>query len=63
VQWLLIKHRDVYAVPDSDVAADNLTSVATGRSMEEIATGRRKVWRSNRPVEQKVLVKRVTGSP
>jgi bifunctional non-homologous end joining protein LigD len=63
VQWLLIKHRDVYAVPDSDVAADNLTSVATGRSMEEIATGRRKVWRSNRPVERKVLVKRVTGSP
>jgi bifunctional non-homologous end joining protein LigD len=47
-QWLLIKHRDEYAVPESDVAADNQTSVATGRSMEEIATGRSRVWRSNR---------------
>jgi bifunctional non-homologous end joining protein LigD len=52
-QWLLIKHRDEHAAPDSDVAADNLTSVATGRTMEEVATGRGRVWRSNRPVEQK----------
>jgi hypothetical protein len=51
----LIKHRDEHAVPDSDVAADNQTSVATGRSMEEIATGRGRVWRSNRPVESKGL--------
>jgi bifunctional non-homologous end joining protein LigD len=54
-QWLLIKHRDEYAVPDSDVTADNQTSVATGRSMEEIATGRSRVWKSNRPVEPKGL--------
>jgi bifunctional non-homologous end joining protein LigD len=54
-QWLLIKHRDEYAVPESDVAADNLTSVATGRSMEEIAAGKSRVWRSNRPVEPKGL--------
>ena len=36
-QWLLIKHKDEYAVPGSDVAADHQTSVATGRTMEEIS--------------------------
>jgi bifunctional non-homologous end joining protein LigD len=47
-QWLLIKHRDEYAQPGSDVTAEHMTSVATGRSMEEIAGGRSKVWHSNR---------------
>jgi bifunctional non-homologous end joining protein LigD len=47
-QWLLIKHRDEFAVPDSDVVADNQTSVATGRTMDEIAEGKSRVWRSNR---------------
>jgi len=46
-QWLLIKHRDDYAA-DSDVVADNMTSVTTGRTMEEIAEGKSRVWRSNR---------------
>src|SRR3954471_14054462 len=54
-QWLLIKHRDEHAAPGSDVTAENETSVATGRTMEEIATGRSRVWRSNRPVEPKGL--------
>ena len=35
-QWLLIKHRDEFAT-EGDVVADNMTSVDTGRTMEEIA--------------------------
>lgn len=40
-QWLLIKHRDEEAEPGSDVVAEYQTSVATGRTMDEIAAGRR----------------------
>ncbi|MBA3553655.1 MAG: hypothetical protein H0W29_02685 [Gemmatimonadales bacterium] len=40
-QWLLIKHRDEHSVEGSDVVADNMTSVTTGRTMEEIAAGKR----------------------
>lgn len=36
-QWLLIKHRDEYAEPGSDVVADHLTSVASRRTMAGIA--------------------------
>jgi bifunctional non-homologous end joining protein LigD len=46
-QWLLIKHRDEFA-SDEDVVADNMTSVESGRTMEEIASGKSRVWRSNR---------------
>ena len=49
-QWLLIKHRDEYAAA-SDVTAEHLTSVATGRTMEEIAGGKSRVWHSNRTQE------------
>ncbi len=47
-QWLLIKHNDEYAQPGSDVTAEYLTSVTTGRTMEEIAGGKSRVWHSNR---------------
>lgn len=47
-QWLLIKHNDEHAVPGSDVAAEHQTSVATSRTMDEIAEGKSRVWRSNR---------------
>jgi bifunctional non-homologous end joining protein LigD len=46
-QWLLIKHRDRFADPKADVTGENTTSVATRRTMEQIASGRR-VWHSNR---------------
>ncbi|MEJ7811761.1 MAG: DNA ligase D [Gemmatimonadaceae bacterium] len=38
-QWLLIKHRDERAAAGSDIVADTMTSVATGRTMEEISAG------------------------
>lgn len=48
-QWLLIKHRDEFAKEGADIVADVTTSVASGRTMEEIAENRkRKVWHSNR---------------
>jgi bifunctional non-homologous end joining protein LigD len=46
-QWLLIKHRDEFAT-DEDVVAENMTSVDSGRRMEEIASGKSRVWHSNR---------------
>src|SRR6266487_1120619 len=46
-QWLLIKYRDEFASTD-DIVADNMTSVDSGRTMEEIAGGKSRVWRSNR---------------
>jgi bifunctional non-homologous end joining protein LigD len=46
-QWLLIKRRDDYADPERDVTAEETTSVATRRTMEQIASGRR-VWHSSR---------------
>jgi bifunctional non-homologous end joining protein LigD len=51
-QWLLIKHRDEFASQE-DVVADKMTSVESGRTMEEIASGRSRVWRSNREPKKK----------
>jgi bifunctional non-homologous end joining protein LigD len=47
-QWLLMKHRDAHARPGSDVVAEIVTSVDSGRTMDAIATGRSRVWQSNR---------------
>jgi bifunctional non-homologous end joining protein LigD len=46
-QWLFIKHRDEFASTD-DIVAENLTSVTTRRTMEEIAGDESDVWHSNR---------------
>ena len=63
-QWLLIKHRDEFAT-DDDVVADNMTSVDTGRTMEEIAEGKARVWHSNREPKAKrsVITSPVIASP
>jgi bifunctional non-homologous end joining protein LigD len=47
-QWLLIKHRDEFAEPETEVTEEYQTSAATGRTMDAIAEGKRRVWHSNR---------------
>jgi len=55
-QWLLIKHRDESTTKE-DVVAENMTSVDSGRTMEEIASGKSRVWRSNRePKRGKTMI-------
>ena len=39
-QWLLVKHRDDAADPDSDPVEEHVTSAKSGRTMEEIAEGK-----------------------
>jgi len=47
--WLLIKENDGAARPgEPDVLLSEVTSVKTGRTLEEIAAKSRKVWNSNR---------------
>lgn len=45
-QWLLIKHRDEYASAKLDVVGKAVTSVKSDRTMDQIASGRSRVWRS-----------------
>src|SRR5688572_8711539 len=66
-QWLFIKHRDEFASGD-DIVAENMTSVTTGRTMEEIASGKSRVWHSNRrdgkaaaPREEEIQRRRETA--
>src|SRR5690242_9979827 len=40
-QWLLIKHRDEFAEPGTEVVEEYQTSAATGRTMDTIAAGRK----------------------
>jgi bifunctional non-homologous end joining protein LigD len=47
-KWLFIKHRDSYARRGADIVGEHVTSVTTGRTMDEIAGEQDRVWRSNR---------------
>ena len=60
-QWLLIKHRDEFAT-DEDVVAKNMTSVETNRTMEEIASGKSKVWKSNREPKKTAVARSSSNS-
>ncbi|HEU4643757.1 MAG TPA: DNA ligase D [Gemmatimonadaceae bacterium] len=66
-QWLLMKRNDAFAEPGSDVAVTADTSVATGRTMDEIASDGNRVWRSNRSAADDVptapAAKRPTRRP
>ena len=48
--WLLIKQRDKDArsAKDKDILEEKALSAVTGRTMDEIASGPEKVWRSNK---------------
>jgi bifunctional non-homologous end joining protein LigD len=58
-QWLLVKRRDDHAIPGSDVVAEYTTSVATGRTMEEIASGA--AGAGERATGKRATTKRATG--
>lgn len=53
VNWLLIKERDDEARPDDeyDVIVERPDSVATGRSLEDVAAERDRVWTGNGEVK------------
>ena len=55
--WLLIKHKDeeVRQGDNAQFLQENATSVVSGRTMEEIAVHRDKVWKSNRGQPVKAL--------
>jgi bifunctional non-homologous end joining protein LigD len=61
-QWLFIKHRDEFVHVDVDVAKEITTSVATNRTMEEIAEGvSSRSKRSKRPAPRRAAPRRRRG--
>jgi bifunctional non-homologous end joining protein LigD len=54
--WFLIKENDEYAKPESDgtIVEDEPNSVASGRSLDEIAADPDRVWHSNKSVAENV---------
>ena len=58
--WLLIKEIDdeAHRGSEGDALAREVTSVKTGRTLDEIAAKSRKVWNSNRSVKENVAANR-----
>lgn len=58
--WLLIKEKDDYVRTGKLITARETTSVKTGRSMDEIATGNSRVWHSDKAATAKAAAKKAT---
>jgi len=58
--WLLIKEIDdeAHRGSEGDALAKEVTSIKTGRTLDEIAAKSRKVWNSNRSVKENVAANR-----
>src|SRR5436190_4772381 len=60
--WLLIKETDEYAKPGRDSIVDTAAaSVVSGRTINEIAQARERVWQSNRPAAANVRTRTVAS--
>jgi bifunctional non-homologous end joining protein LigD len=56
--WLLFKSRDEAANENVDIVESRPESVITGRTIDEIANDKDRVWQSNRPPELSAIEKR-----
>ena len=62
-QWLLIKHRDEFAMPTLDVVADVITSVKSGRTMDEISEGKKaRSVKAKRPARRRSTARKKTAA-
>ncbi|MFI4904546.1 MAG: non-homologous end-joining DNA ligase, partial [Burkholderiales bacterium] len=61
--WFLIKERDAYARPGVSIVDAEPDSVSSGRSLDEIAAGRSRVWHSNRSVADNVRAGALRAAP
>ncbi|HEY2068835.1 MAG TPA: DNA polymerase ligase N-terminal domain-containing protein [Rhizomicrobium sp.] len=60
--WLLIKERDD-EVGDEDALAKDVTSVKSGRTLEQIAKSSRSVWHSNKAHQTEARAKKAVKKP
>jgi bifunctional non-homologous end joining protein LigD len=60
--WLLIKERDADANSSASIVDEAPDSVATGRSLDEIAHAKERVWRSDKSVKENVKAGAVAPS-
>jgi bifunctional non-homologous end joining protein LigD len=61
--WLLFKSRDAAANDNGNIVEERPESVVTGRTVEQVAAARDRVWSSNRPEKETPLsrIRRAAG--